>query len=154
MSSPFQTSDLVMDALQRTLDQFFKSEGRKEKDAKLKGLWKKKQTIESQMEQRMKQSVPQSLDDVKMLVLGMADEWKGNHGKVCEFHHETLPEIKQLVDLSYFQPDLSHFGCSQHSFQDGPQSKHVRGRLGRRFIHDCAGESSYIISCISKRLIS
>lgn len=88
VNSPFQEGELVMTALQSALDQFFKSKGKKQKDSMLKGLWNKKPDVESQVEQRIKQNNPQSLNDVKNLVLEMADEWKSNHGKVCKVNHE------------------------------------------------------------------
>ena len=75
-----------MTALQRALDQFFEAAGKRQKDSKLKGLWKKKQSTESQVGQQIRQSNPQNLDDVKSLVLGMADEWTGSHGKVCKVY--------------------------------------------------------------------
>ena len=82
MISPFQESELVMSALQRALDQFFESVENKQKASRFKGFWKQKQSVESKVEDQMKQSDPQSLDEVKRLVTGMADEWKTSHGKV------------------------------------------------------------------------
>lgn len=77
----------MMTALQRALDQFFEAAEKKQKDSKLKGLWKKKQSTENQVEQQIRQSNPQNLDDVKSLVLGMADEWTRSHGTVCKVYH-------------------------------------------------------------------
>lgn len=82
MISPFQESELVMNALQRASDQFFESVENKQKASRFKGFWKQKQSIESKVEQQMKRGDPQSLDEVKRLVIGMADDWKTSHGKV------------------------------------------------------------------------
>lgn len=82
-----------MTALQRALDQFFEGVKKKEKDSKLRGLWKKKQSTESQVEQQIRQSNSQNLDDVKSLVLGMADEWTRSHGKVCKVYHTPYMKL-------------------------------------------------------------
>lgn len=100
-SSPLTPSQLVMSTLQRALDQFFKSEGKKEKDSKLKGFWKKKPSTESQLEHRMRRDNPQSLDDVKTLVLGMADEWRTNHGKVCEVRHQPYMKLTASRSITF-----------------------------------------------------
>lgn len=84
MISPIQESELVMNALRRASDQFFESVENKQKASKFKGFWKRNQSVESKVEQQMKQSKPQSLDDVKQLVIGMSDEWTKSHGKVSK----------------------------------------------------------------------
>lgn len=69
-------------ALESASNEFFKSLEKKRKESKFGLFQKGRPTVEIKVEQHMRQINPQGLDDVKDLVMGMADEWKKDHGKV------------------------------------------------------------------------
>lgn len=73
--------------------------------------------------------------------------WKGQLGPVLVLYDINLPK-----DLQHFQPDMSHVGRPQYSFQDCAKSEYVRGRLFWGSIHDCAGKLPYDNSRVSELL--
>ena len=72
----------MLKALESAADDFFRSEEQSGKESKMKKIFsRKKQSVESRVEQQFRQANAKTLDDVKELVQGMAEDWKEKHGK-------------------------------------------------------------------------
>jgi len=81
-SRPFDRCEIARQALERASDEFFKSMERRSKDSVFDVFRKSERKTKVQVEQRMRQSVGNGLEEVKELVHGMSEDWKRSHGKV------------------------------------------------------------------------
>ncbi|KAF2707697.1 hypothetical protein K504DRAFT_435598 [Pleomassaria siparia CBS 279.74] len=111
-SEPFREAELVRRALQTAAEDFFKNteNDSRKKESKLKIFrTSSKGGVESRVEQRMRQSDFQSLDDVKTLVGEMGDEWKGKHGKVYGYFTRICKTLNAHKDILKIVPNQNDY---------------------------------------------
>ncbi|KAF2654294.1 hypothetical protein K491DRAFT_679769 [Lophiostoma macrostomum CBS 122681] len=128
-----------MKGLESAADEFFRAEEKSGKDSKMKKIFsRKKQSVESRVEQQFRQANARSLDDVKDLVQGMAQDWKEKHGKarLLLLGAPTLSDLMAVVPKENMYVGILCGGLSM-VVQASVNHSEIADNLSRATAHIC-----------------